>query len=827
MLKNVQILIIVALIVSNLNNDAVATISRSDLNKPTDRRQLLMDFNWKFHLGNASDPHKDFGYGTDEIFAKEGVGVGAIMPNFNDSSWQSVDLPHDWAVYLPFVKTDDYAVMGHGYKPLGGDYPATSVGWYRKTFFVPESALGKMITLKFDGVFRDCMIWLNGNYVGRNLSGYSEFSFDVTNFLNYGGKNVLVVRVDATNYEGWFYEGAGIYRHVWLIEMPRLHIPIYGTYVRTTSLEGSAATLSVETQISNQDAMEKRVVVESFIVNSEGTVIANAASNEFKLAPYEDRKEIQTIRVDHPNLWSPDSPYLYKLVSVVKSFDRVVDRVETTFGIRTLRWEKDYGFFLNGKRIEIKGTCNHQDFAGVGVAVPDDIQYYRVEKLKEMGSNAIRTSHNPPTTALLDACDKLGMLVMDENRLLNSSPEYISQFKTLILRDRNHPSVIVWSIGNEEWGVQDKDVGVRIARTLLRIQEQLDPSRTCTFAANDGPAYDHAVNSVIPVRGFNYWLGAVDKYHSEHPDQPLIGTETASTVSTRGEYANDTTRGYVSDYDVNAPPWGETAEQWWSFYDARKFLAGGFVWTGFDYRGEPTPYRWPDINSHFGIMDMCGFPKNNFYYYQSWWSDKDVLHIFPHWDWQGKEGQPVSVWCFSNCDSVELFLNGKSLGTKKMAKDSHLEWTVAYEPGTLEAKGWRNGKTLETRVETTGVPASIKLSPYRDSIEDDGEDAVPITVSVVDLNGREVPTANNMMHFRIDGPGKIIGVGNGDPASHEPDKCPDGLWQRSLFNGKCMVIVQSERGKSGKIVLTATSGNLKEAAVTIQAKRSELPPIVQ
>jgi beta-galactosidase (EC:3.2.1.23) len=321
----------------------------------------------------------------------------------------------------------------------------------------------------------------------------------------------------------------------------------------------------------------------------------------------------------------------------VKSFDRVVDRVETTFGIRTLRWEKDYGFFLNGKRIEIKGTCNHQDFAGVGVAVPDDIQYYRVEKLKEMGSNAIRTSHNPPTTALLDACDKLGMLVMDENRLLNSSPEYISQFKTLILRDRNHPSVIVWSIGNEEWGVQDKDVGVRIARTLLRIQEQLDPSRTCTFAANDGPAYDHAVNSVIPVRGFNYWLGAVDKYHSEHPDQPLIGTETASTVSTRGEYANDTTRGYVSDYDVNAPPWGETAEQWWSFYDARKFLAGGFVWTGFDYRGEPTPYRWPDINSHFGIMDMCGFPKNNFYYYQSWWSDKDVLHIFPHWDWQGKE----------------------------------------------------------------------------------------------------------------------------------------------------------------------------------------------
>ncbi|MGC8596009.1 MAG: beta-galactosidase GalA [Candidatus Kryptoniota bacterium] len=836
MLKNIHVVIVMSIIVSGISTMAVAGISKTtatstslktELNAPIARKELLMDFNWKFHLGDASDPRKDFGYGTDEIFAKEGVGVGAIRSDFNDSSWESINLPHDWAVYLPFVKTDDYAVMGHGYKPLGKEYPSTSIGWYRKTFEVPESDFGKRITLKFDGVFRDCMVWLNGNYVGRNLSGYSEFFFDVTNFVNYGGKNVLVVRVDATNYEGWFYEGAGIYRHVWLIETPGLHIPIYGTYVRTTSLEGNSAALSLETEISNKDALPKRFILESFIVNEDGTVVTNVSSGEIKLSPYEKRKFIQAIKINSPHLWSPDNPYLYKLVSIVKSSNMVVDRIETNFGIRTLRWDKDEGFFLNGKRVEIKGTCNHQDFAGVGVAVPDDIQYYRVEKLKEMGSNAIRTSHNPPTPALLDACDKLGMLVMDENRLLNSSSEYISQFKRLILRDRNHPSVIIWSIGNEEWGVQDKDIGVRIAKTLIRIQKELDPSRVCTFAANDGPAYDHAVNSVIPVRGFNYWLSAIDRYHSEHPDQPLIGTETASTVSTRGEYSKDTTRGYVSDYDVNAPPWGETAEQWWSFYDARKFLAGGFVWTGFDYRGEPTPYRWPDINSHFGIMDMCGFPKNNFYYYKSWWSDRDVLHIFPHWNWGGKEGQPVSVWCFSNCDSVELFLNGKSLGTRKMEKDSHLEWTVNYEPGKLEAKGWRNGKLLETKVETTGVPTSIKLFPYRNSVKDDGEDAVPIAVSVVDSLGREVPNANNMICFQINGPGKIIGVGNGDPGSHEPDKCPDGLWQRSLFNGKCMVIVQSERGKSGAIELSAMSGNLKKALVRIQSRSTHLTPIVE
>lgn len=796
-----------------------------DLNSPIARQKLLMDYGWKFHFGNSADPKLDFGYGSGEIYAKEGIGPWATMPKFNDSSWQSINLPHDWAVYLPFVHVKDFAIMGHGYKPIGGEFPATSIGWYRKEFTVPAEDSTKRIVLQFDGVYRDCIVWLNGNFVGKNMSGYAPFSFDVTNFINYGGKNFLVLRVDAENYEGWFYEGAGIYRHVWLIETPPLHIPIYGTYVRTTSIQGDRAALAVQTEVRNREGLASRLDVESIIIDKHGNIVARASTAETRMNPYEKRKFEQTITVDRPELWSPGHPNLYKLVSIVKSGGKVLDRVNTTFGIRTLRWTSNDGFFLNGKRVEIKGTCNHQDFAGVGTALPDGLQYFRVEKLKEMGCNAWRTSHNPPTPALLDACDKLGMLVMDENRLLNSSPEYVSQFKRMIRRDRNHPSVIIWSIGNEEWGVQDTPVGVRIAKTLIRIQKDLDPSRTCTFAANDGDAYNDAVNSVIPVRGFNYHVYDIQKYHEQHPDQPLIGTETASTVSTRGEYANDTAKGYVSDYDVNAPPWGETAEQWWKFYDEHRYLAGGFVWTGFDYRGEPTPYEWPDINSNFGIMDVCGFPKNNYYYYQAWWTDKPVLHIFPHWNWSGKEGKPIDVWCFSNCDSIELLLNGKSLGTKVMEHDSHLEWTVNYEPGTLEARGWRDGKILVDKEETTGRPVAIRLTPDRDTIRANGEDVSVVEVTVVDSLGRAVPTADDLIHFQAEGDGSIIGVGNGDPSCHEPDKYPDGGYQRKLFNGKCEVIILSNR-KPGEIRLQATGYGLRDATLRIETRKSELVPLV-
>ena len=789
----------------------------------SEREKILLDYKWKFHLGDVASPEGDFGYGLSQVFAKTGETSGPFEEKFNDSTWREINLPHDWAVELDFVHDKNWVIDSHGYKPLGRQYPKTSLGWYRKLFTIPKSDDGKKISIEFDGVFRDCMVFLNGCFIGRNLSGYSGFKFDVSNFIHYGGRNVLVVRVDASIAEGWFYEGAGIYRHVWLIKKAPLHIPEFGTFV-TTKVRKNSAVLKIQTEIFNQQDKSSSCNLITYLFDEKGNEVGKASTSLSKFKNYEKKNINQEIELNNPHLWDLNDPYLYKVVQEVESEGKPLDNKETKIGIRTINFDKDQGFFLNGKRIEIQGTCNHQDHAGVGSALPEGLQNYRIKKLKEMGCNAYRTSHNPPTPELLDACDKLGMLVMDENRMFSSVPEAVKEFKRLILRDRNHPSVIIWSLGNEEWAVQDDETGKRIAESLIRIQKKYDPSRLSTYAANNGGTFK-GVNSIIPVRGFNYFDNSIDKYRKEHPNQILWGSEQASTVCTRGEYANDTIKGYVSDYDLNKPPWGETAEEWWKFFDSRKWLAGGFVWTGFDYRGEPTPYKWPCISSHFGIMDVCGFPKNIFYYYQAWWSNKDVLHIFPHWNWKGKEGQPINVWCFSNCDSVELLLNGKSLGTKTMEKDSHLEWKVLYETGTLEAYGWRHGKKITTKGETTGEPVSIKLTPDRDSINADGEDVSVVTITALDSQGREVPTAENLIHFQAEGDGQIIGVGNGDPSSHEKDKYIDGNYERILFNGKCEVIILSSRNP-GKINLKATCNGLKSDEVTITTKPSKLIPIV-
>lgn len=792
--------------------------------KSSTREKLLMDFGWKFHLGSASNPKDDFGYGTEAIFAKAGDGAGAMRPEFKDSSWRTINLPHDWAIEHDFINIKDGNVMAHGYKPVGRQFPETTIGWYRKSFEIPNTDLGKRITIKFDGVSRDCNVWLNGHFIGRNLSGYSEFFFDVTDYINYGKKNVLVVRADVSNYEGWFYEGAGIYRHVWLIKTDPLHIPIYGVFVKS-DVEGKSAAVEVETKTFNQYDEGKKFDLITTIFDKDGKEISSTSTKINKAASFEEKMISQKLNVTNPKRWSIEEPNLYKLVSVIKAGDKIIDKVETEFGIRTIRWDKDKGFFLNGKHVKIKGMCNHQDHAGVGSALPDRLQYYRIERLKEMGVNAYRTSHNPPTIELLEACDRLGMIVMDENRLMGSTPEFTDQFQHLILRDRNHPSVFVWSIGNEEWKIQNDDVGKRIAQSLVRIQKKLDPTRLVTYAANNGNHYE-GINSVMPIRGFNYMnVSDIDKYRKEHPDQILFGSEEASTLCTRGIYANDSLKGYVDDYDHNKPRWGALTEPWWKFFDAREWLAGAFVWTGFDYRGEPTPYKWPCINSHFGVLDVCGFPKNNFYYYQAWWTDKDVLHIYPHWNWKGKEGQPINVWVQSNCETVELFLNGKSLGKKTMEKNSHLEWNVVYEPGILEAKGTKNGKIISAKVETTNEAATIKLTPDRSSINADGEDVSVITVTALDSQGREVPVADNLIKFDITGNGKIIGVGNGDPSSHEADKYLNGNYQRSLFNGKCQVIVQSNKEK-GIITLKATKENLKSCEAVIQTSEISLRPIV-
>jgi beta-galactosidase len=790
------------------------------------RRHERFDAGWKFHLGHATDPHRDFNYSIANILSKTGetantcIGIG-----FDDRSWEDIALPHDWAVGLPFVHVANGDVDAHGYHAIGALFPENSIGWYRKKFEVSPVDSGRRFVLRFDGIFRDSKVWINNCYLGGHFSGYGSAVYDITDFVHFRGHNEVVVRVDASQYEGWFYEGAGIYRHAWLDSYPGVHIADLGGVFVSTTTKGEATTVTVDTRVVNQEIHPADATVVTYITDRDGNALAQATPEALSLSTGKDGLVRASLQLAHPRLWSLEDPYLYRVVVLVRSGGGAVDSLKVRLGIRTISIDKDKGLFLNGRAIKVHGVCCHQDHAGVGSALPDYLQYYRIRLLQEMGVNSYRTSHNPPTPELLDACDSLGMLVLDEARLLNSGPEYGGEFERLILRDRNHPSVFMWSIGNEEWMLQESDMGKRIAQTQILHQQELDPTRTCTYAANVGNVY-RGVNEIIPVRGFNYNLEGLDGYRAAHPDQPIIGTEVASTVSTRGIFHKDTVNAYVPDYDSVAPPWASTAEHWWRIAATRDWFMGGFAWTGFDYRGEPTPYSWPDINSHFGIMDVCGFPKTVYYYYQSWWTDKDVLHIAPHWNWKGREGQPIPVWVNSNADNVELFLNGKSLGRKVMPRNGHLEWMVDYAPGKLEAVAFKGGRKLTSFVETTGQPYKIVIQPSKSSLATGGRDAIVLNIAVVDREDREVPNATDLLHFSVKGDARIIGVGNGDPSSHEPDKCADGGWQRHLFSGKCQVIVQS--GSPGRaraddaasIGFSVTAEDLQPAVVNIPVSLS-------
>ena len=773
-----------------------------------------MDEGWKFAFGHAANAEKDFNYSIATIFAKSGGSAKTPAdPKFKDSTWRSLNLPHDWAVELPFSYVDNFDVESHGYKPVGGLFPETSVGWYRKHFTVARADSGQRFQVQFDGIFRDANIWVNGFYLGNNKSGYVGVNYDITDFINFDKDNVITVRADATQYEGWFYEGAGIYRHVWMNQYSNMHIASDGIFAYSV-VTGNKASVMVETNIANEFTNDTACSVMAYITDRAGNLVGSTKEQPVSLTVNEEKVFKQSIAVNTPKLWSLEDPYLYRLTVELKQAGKVVDTKTIRIGIRTVEI-KTNGVFLNGKHVKIQGTNNHQDHAGLGSALPDYLQYYRIGLLKNMGVNAYRTSHNAPTPELLDACDSLGMLVLDEQRLLNSGAEYTNQFERLLKRDRSHPSVFIWSIGNEEGWIHSTTTGKRIAQTLIAKQKQLDPTRTCTYAADLGNVY-RGVNEVIPVRSFNYRQFTVADYHRDHPGQPLLGTEMGSTVTTRGIWEKDSIRAYLPDQDISAPWWASTAETWWKLAAPNDYWLGGFVWTGFDYRGEPTPYKWPNINSHFGIMDMCGFPKNIYYYYQSWWTDKDVLHISPHWNWPGREGKPIDVWVNTNADNAELFLNGKSQGKKDMPHNGHLQWSVTYEPGTLEAVAYKNGKRISTKTETTGQAYEMVITPSKTIVLADGSDAVVLDISTKDSERREVPDADNMVKFYLQGDAKIIGVGNGDPSSHEPDKCSDGAWQRSLFGGKCQVIIQAGKTK-GIIRIEAKAAGLKPAATEINA----------
>lgn len=725
-------------------------------------QRVNFDKGWHFALGHAADPEKDFGFseGSFSAFSKSGTSAGPIGLGFSDDAWRTVDLPHDWAIELPF---DPSADLMHGYKPVGRPFPQNSVGWYRKGFEVPKEDQGKRILITFDGVYRDAYVWVNGHLLGRNASGYMGFSFDLTDYVRYGTPNVISVRVDASDFEGWFYEGAGIYRHVWLTTADPVHFEEDGVLIQPT-VGTKESTVYVGAEIRNETPELVTQAVTVTVKDAEGKVVGKATGKPVGVRKWSSRVVDAEVGITSVHLWSIEDPYLYTC-EVTTSSDKYVRKI----GFRTFRFDPDKGFFLNEKPLKIQGTCNHQDHAGVGAAVPDRLNEWRIAQLKKYGCNAYRTSHNPPTPELLDACDRLGMIVMDETRMFGSTGEARSQLERLVMRDRNHPSVVFWSIGNEEWATQNTEESARIATSMKRTIQELDGTRPITFAANNGGELG-GINSVVDVRGFNYNLGAVDAYHKARPKQPVHGSEVASTVTTRGEYANDKEKAYMAAYDVRGVDWGSSAEEWWKVTLEREWFAGGFVWTGFDYRGEPTPYAWPNVSSHFGVLDTCGFWKDVTYYYQAMWTKEPVLHIFPTWNQPKNAFLPVDVWVFSNHEEVELFLNGRSLGRKKMTYGDHLSWSVPYEKGKLSAIGYRGGqKVQEASVETTGPATQIVVETERSTIDADGSDVAIVTVRAVDDMGRTVPDAMNKIDFALEGPGKIIGVGNGDPSCHEPD----------------------------------------------------------
>ncbi len=849
----------------------IVLLSLSAIAAPVPRERWLMDFNWRFQLGDAPDAGKVFDYpevrdlakthldqisqGTDLIANLPdpvennlGSNVSFVKPAFDDSRWRTLDLPHDWAVELPFATNADFH---HGFKPVGTNFPGDSIGWYRRTFTLPASDAGRRLWIEFDGVYRDSLVWLNGHCLGRNPSGYSGVRYDISKVAKFGGTNVLVVRVDASRSEGWFYEGAGIYRHVWMEKLSPLYVEPDGLFVWSTfsnNVPGDTAAIHVQAHLINYQPDPADLTVRCQVIAPDGSV-AGRFESKTSMADYSKKTvELSAVigaslltaarKIPVPSgiygmapqlvsppsvkqgvvLWSPESPSLYKLITTIESRGKIMDHVETEFGLRTIAFDAANGFLLNGKPYVIKGTCDHQDHAGVGVALPDALQYFRVKKLKEMGSNAIRTTHNPPTPELLEACDRLGMLVLDENRRVDDTDLVMNELQGLVMRDRNHPSVFMWSLGNEEGNLQATNAGAQAAAVKLitpmqALVHELDPTRQCTIAMNGN--WGIGFSTVIDVQGFNYRTRNIDEFRAKFPAKPAIGTETASTRTTRGVYVDDKTNGYLAAYGENGV---EKAWTWWPYYVAHPFTSGGFVWTGFDYRGEPTPYRWPCISSHFGLMDTCGFPKDIYYYYQSWWTDQPVLHLATGWA-RFDGGRTNLVRCFSNCKTVELFLDGKSLGKKSMPANEYLDWIVSEASGVLSAKGYRGTKVVaETKIERAGEPAAVELRADRTTITSDGQDLSIVDVAIVDAKGRVVPDAGNLLWFELKGFGKIIGVGNGDPSCHEADKASE----RNAFNGYAQVIVQAGRIE-GTLELTASSPVLKPATLKIRTKPDKSP----
>ncbi|MDR0642851.1 MAG: DUF4982 domain-containing protein [Treponema sp.] len=755
--------------------------------------------------------------------------MGVLFGTDNKAStvrWRPVNLPHDWKTELEY--TPDKSVFMAGAKENG-------VAYYRKVFPLAREDEGKHIAVEFNGICRSASIWFNGCFLGDHYSGYTSFSFDLADLANYGdeGDNVLLVRVDTTTgNEGWWYEGAGIYRDVYLVKTDTLHVDTWGTYIHLDKLENGSALMIAETTLVNRAYESRSARMDTLFFDDRGNK-AGSAGSSFTLGPLDSLTLIQKITLPEPRLWSPETPVLYRALSTITEDDVVVDEYPSTFGIRTVAYTAE-GLILNGKPIPLKGTCVHQDFAGIGTALPGDIHGYKIRKLLEMGSNAYRSAHHPADPVLLDICDRLGMLVIDENRLLESSELRLGDLRDLIKRDRNHPSVVLWSLCNEEM-IGGSSLAVRMLRHLANEVRRLDKTRPVVSAEllPPGGALNPEYFKIFDVLGLNYpespLMGDnLSKIKAAYPEGRYLNSETASYFSTRGAYADDWERcqnnNFGSRFSMMSPGKnvkdpigaGGTArpEDALGFYAANPYTGGVFIWTGFDYRGEPSPFPWPAISSQFGIMDTCGFPKDYYYYYKAHWTAAALIHVMPHWTWPGREGENIRLRVFTNCEEAEIMVNGSSAGRKSCGQD-WTEWELPYTPGVLEAVAYRDGKEAAREIHrTAGAPAALVLEPesWTETLLRAGAAAV-VSVSVLDREGNPVPAADNSVSFEVTGNGRLLGLGNGDPADHGGDTYP----VRRLFAGKAAAIIEAGAGKNS-LILKAASPGLTGAALEVKIR---------
>jgi beta-galactosidase len=787
-------------------------------------------------------------------FQKGDVG-GAETPGFDDSGWRVLDLPHDWAIEGPF----DPKISPHT-----GALPFFGVAWYRKHFEVPESARGRFHAIELDGAMANATVFLNGHELGGRPYGYIGFSLDLTPHLRFGGDNVLAVRLAPEPESSRWYPGAGLYRHVWVEATGPVHVERWGTYVTTPAVSDAEATVSIRTELRNREVQPARVTLETAILDADGREIARSTSEP--TVPDSSTGVVEArIAVPRPTRWDTDRPYLYSVLSTVVHGGTVVDRYTTPFGIRTIEYGPGKGFLLNGRRVPLKGVCNHHDLGALGTAVNRRAIERQLEILKRMGANAIRTSHNPPAPELLEAADRMGFLVMDEAfdmwgmaKVKNGHGKYFDQWserdlRDMIRRDRNHPSVVMWSIGNEILE-QAKEDGWKEAKRLTGICHEEDPTRPVTAGFNQPEnAIKNGLADQVDIPGFNYGVRLYAKILADHPGWTIVGAETASCVSSRGVYHLPIEKYekhpslQLTSYDVISPPWAYCPDIEFAGLEASPAVLGEFVWTGFDYLGEPTPYfawdqrrdekDWPAHSSYFGIVDLAGFPKDRYYLYQSQWTKEPMVHVLPHWNWAGQEGRPIPVMAYTNAEEVELLLNGRSLGRKKKGAELfvipvgqkisedlrfvtkyRIVWQVPYAPGTLKAVAYTGGKPVATtEVKTAGAPARITLVPDRPEVHADGEDLSFVTARIEDVDGNLVPAADNLVRFAVEGAGRIAAVDNGNAASLEPFQAD----HRKAFNGLALVIIRSKRGETGPIRVTATSDGLAAGRVEVTAGAAE------